>query len=410
MNRISLILAAFLASPALLASPAQTTKRVDLGSATAFTILSKSGISTTGTTAVVGDIGVSPIDSTGITGFGLVLDASNVFATSALVIGKASASDYAAPTPAKLTAAVSDMEAAYTDAAGRAPDVTELGAGDIGGLTLAPGVYKWGTGLTIPTDVTLAGGPTAVWIFQVAGTLTTSSDTTVILSGGAIPGNIFWQVAGQTTLGTTSSFKGIILDQTAIVMNTGATLDGRALAQTAVTLDSNAVNGQAASTLVDALFLVVSKTDPADNIGEVGVSGGEFRVFGDITGVGTALQDVRIHYDAPQPTGTSRSSKFVSVKQNAFATIDVFFDDVSATGGPLIIEKCSVNGSVNAAQLTGSISVRCKLETLFALLTPGQIASIQTAFDGTKSVKVKVNKNATKGSLTINCSGDAAID
>ena len=220
------------------------TKAVDLGTAGTFAILAKSGISNTGTTTIVGNIGVSPIGATGITGFGLVLDASNVFSTSTLVTGQVFASDYSPPTPANLTTAVSDMETAYTDAAGRAASVTELGAGNIGGMTLAPGVYSWSTGLTIPTDVTLAGGATGVWIFQIAGTLDISSGKRVILRGGAQAKNIFWQVAGQTTLGTTSQFKGVILDQTAIVMNTGATLDGRALAQTAVTLDSNTVNSQ----------------------------------------------------------------------------------------------------------------------------------------------------------------------
>jgi hypothetical protein len=108
-------------------------------------------------------------------------------------------------------------------------------------MTLAPGLYKWSTGVTIPTDVTLSGGQNDVWIFQIAQNLTVSSSTSVVLSGGAQAGNIFWQVAGQTTLGTNSVFNGNILDQTAIILNTGATLNGRALAQTAVTLDSNTV-------------------------------------------------------------------------------------------------------------------------------------------------------------------------
>jgi len=176
-----------------------------------------------------------------MTGFALVLDASGQFSTSSLVTGQVFAADYAAPTPANLIAAVSDMEAAYTDAAGRAADVTELNAGNIGGLTLAPGVYSWSTAVTIPADVTLSGGPADVWIFQIAGTLDMSAATQVILSGGAQARNIFWQVAGQTTLGTTANFKGIVLCKTAIVMNTGAVLNGRALAQTAVTLQKNAV-------------------------------------------------------------------------------------------------------------------------------------------------------------------------
>ena len=217
---------------------------VNLGTAGSFVILSKSGISTTGTTSIVGDIGASPIDSTAITGFGLILDSSNEFATSSLVTGKVYAADYAPPTPTRMTTAVSDMETAYTDAAGRTlPDATELGAGDISGMTLAPGLYKWGTGVLINTGVTLdcQDNVNAVYIFQIAQDLTVGDGAIVTLSGGCQAKNIFWQVAGQATLGTTSNFKGIILSQTLIEMKTGAILNGRALAQTAVTLDANSV-------------------------------------------------------------------------------------------------------------------------------------------------------------------------
>ena len=135
-------------------------------------------------------------------------------------------------------------EADGTDAAGRTlPDFTELGAGNIGGMTLAPGLYTWSTVVTIPTvGVTLTGSSSDIWIFQIAGGLRVGSGAVVTLSGGALAKNVFWQVAGQATLGTTSSMAGIILCQTAIVMKTGATLTGRALAQTAVTLDSNNVH------------------------------------------------------------------------------------------------------------------------------------------------------------------------
>ena len=214
---------------------------INLGTAGNFVILSKAGVSTTGATSVVGDIGVSPITSTAITGFALTLPATGSFSTSALVTGTIYASDYANPTPTNLTTAILDMQNAYTDGMGRAAGVTELGAGNIGGLTLASGVYKWGTGLTIPTDVTLSGGANDVWIFQVAQNLNVSSGVHIVLSGGAQASNIFWVVAGQTTIDTTAVFNGNILDQTAIVLNTGATLNGRALAQTAVTLDSNVV-------------------------------------------------------------------------------------------------------------------------------------------------------------------------
>ncbi|MDP2651624.1 MAG: ice-binding family protein [bacterium] len=228
---------------ALAASPAT----VNLGTAGNFVILAKTGVSTTGSTSVVGDIGVSPAAATYITGFALTLPAAGAFSTSALVTGKIYAPGYADPTPANLTAAVSDMETAYTDAAGRASTVTELGAGNIGGLTLVSGVYKWGTDVTVPTDVTLSGGANDVWIFQIAQNLMISSGAHVLLAGGAQAKNIFWQVAGQATIGTTAVFNGNILGQTAIVLNTGATLNGRALAQSAVTLDASTVTVPAVS-------------------------------------------------------------------------------------------------------------------------------------------------------------------
>jgi hypothetical protein len=211
---------------------------VSLGTAGNYVLLSKAGISTTGTTKITGDIAVSPIAATAITGFGLVLDKSGAYSRSSVVVGKVFAANYAVPTPGLLTTAVKDMQTAYTDAAGRKAGVTELGAGNLGGLTLAPGVYKWSSNVTIPTNVTLSGGNNDVWIFQIAGNLSTSSAKQVILAGGAQAKNVFWQVAGSTTLGTTSSFNGTILDKTNIALMTGAVLNGRALAQTAITLDA----------------------------------------------------------------------------------------------------------------------------------------------------------------------------
>jgi hypothetical protein len=177
---------------------------VDLGTAGNFVILAKTGVSTTGTTAVVGDIGASPVAATYLTGFSLIADATNTFATSSYVVGKLYAADYATPTPATMTTAISDMQTAFTDAAGRTiPDFTELGAGDISGSTLVPGLYKWGTGVLITNaGVTLAGGPDDVWIFQIAGNLTVNNSAQVTLSGGAQAKNVFWQVSGQATLGT----------------------------------------------------------------------------------------------------------------------------------------------------------------------------------------------------------------
>lgn len=230
---------------------------VNLGTAGNFRILAKTGISTTGTTSITGDIGVSPAAATAITGFGLVLDSSGTFSTSSLVTGRVYAADYTSPTPTMMTTAISDMETAYTDAAGRTnPDHTELGAGDITSMTLAPGLYKWSTGVLIgAAGVTLSGGASDVWIFQIAQTLTVGNGAIVTLSGGAQAANIFWQVAGQVTLGTTSQFKGTILCQTLIQISTGATLDGRALAQTAVTLDSNIVAPEFPAILILPFFM-----------------------------------------------------------------------------------------------------------------------------------------------------------
>jgi hypothetical protein len=214
---------------------------VNLGTAGGYVILAKSAISTTGTTSVVGHVGLSPAAASFITGFALSAPPTT-FTTSSLITGQVRASDYDPPTPSNLTTAVLDMQTAYTDAAGRSlPDFTELGAGNIDGLTMGPGLYKWGTGVSFANGITLTGGANAVWIFQIGQSLSVGNGATVTLSGGAQASNVFWQVAGGATLGTTSAIKGIILSQTAIVFNTGATITGRALAQTAVTLDATTV-------------------------------------------------------------------------------------------------------------------------------------------------------------------------
>lgn len=214
---------------------------VNLGGALNFVVLAKSAVSTVPQSAITGNVGVSPAAATFITGFSLTMDASNVFSISPQVVGKVYAADYTLPTPSNLTTAIGDMQTAFTDAAGRAPDVTELGAGDIGGMTLTRGVYKWSSGLLIPTNVTLSGSATDVFIFQIAQTLTVASAKSIILNGGVVPKNIFWQVSSSVELGTTSHFEGVILCKTAITMRTAASTNGRLLAQTAVNLDSNAV-------------------------------------------------------------------------------------------------------------------------------------------------------------------------
>lgn len=261
------VLAAFAVIPAKADGPAV----VNLGTAGDFVVLAKTGISTTGTTEITGDIGVSPASASYITGFDLIMDSTGTFSTSSVVTGKIYASDYASPTPSKMTTAVSDMETAYTDAAGRTnPDHTELYAGDVTGETLTPGLYKWDTGLLISEGgVTISGDSNDVWIFQIAGDLTVADSAIVTLSGGAEPANIFWQVAGHVTIGTTAEMKGIILCQSQIAFNTGASLVGRALSQTAVTLDANAIT---APTDTDTVPPTVSSTVPSDSATGVAIN------------------------------------------------------------------------------------------------------------------------------------------
>lgn len=213
---------------------------IDLGTAGNYVIVAKTAINNNATSNVTGDLGLSPAATSYITGFSLT-DATG-YATSAQVTGNVYAADMAAPTPINMTTTVSNMLTAYNDAAGRpSPDFTELGTGNIGGRTLVPGLYKWTSTVTIPTDITIAGSANDVWIFQISGNLSMSSATKIILTGGAQAKNIFWQIAGQATLGTTSHFEGIILSKTGITFQTGASINGRALAQTAVILDGNAV-------------------------------------------------------------------------------------------------------------------------------------------------------------------------
>jgi hypothetical protein len=214
---------------------------VELGTARNYVVLAKAAISGTSAT-VIGDLGVSPAAATLITGFSLSLDSSTMFSTSTQVTGRVYAADYTAPTPATLTTAVGDMELAEAAAAARAPDVQELGAGNISGMTIGPGVYRWSTGVAINTDVTLTGGATAVWIFQIAQDLSMRGSTHIVLTGGALAKNVFWQVSGgPVTLAAMAHLEGVVLTQTAVTLAAGASIKGRVLAQTAVHIDGSTV-------------------------------------------------------------------------------------------------------------------------------------------------------------------------
>jgi len=217
------------------------TQPVDLGTAGDFVILSETGISTSTTSVITGDIGVSPAAATYITGFSLTMHSSGEYATSDQVTGNVYASDYTVPTPDKLTTAIADMMIAYQDAAGRAANYTELYSGDLSGKTLTSGVFKFGSSVLINTDLTLTGSATDVWIFQIAGNLTMTSNVNIILAGGADANNIIWQVADTVAIGSGSHFEGTILAMTNISMGTNSSINGMLYAQTAITLDATTV-------------------------------------------------------------------------------------------------------------------------------------------------------------------------
>ena len=220
---------------------------VPLGSAGNYAILAKTGVSTVPGSAVTGNVGLSPNARIGLTGWSLIGEPTDTYFTSAQVAspGKLYAADnVGGTTSVDLTTAVGDMQTAYTDAAGRTATsaaTTNVGSGTLTSLTLTPGVYEWGSAVTIPTDLTFNGSATDVWILKVAGTLTMAAAHNVILAGGAQAKNIFWQVSGAVSIGAGTHFEGIILGQTGTTFGNLASLNGRILAQTAVVLDANAV-------------------------------------------------------------------------------------------------------------------------------------------------------------------------
>jgi hypothetical protein len=196
---------------------------VALGSAGKFAILAGTTVTTIPTTTINGDLGVST---------------GNTVTGSPIVNGTMHLGD---PIAAQ---AQLDLTTAYNDAAGRTVGAITM-AGNLGGQTLAPGLYKSATSLEISSgDLTLdaSGDPNAVWIFQMGSTLVTTVGRQVILSGSAQACNVFWQVGSSATIGGSSVFKGTIMADQSIAMNTSATLDGRALARNgAVALDANTV-------------------------------------------------------------------------------------------------------------------------------------------------------------------------
>jgi hypothetical protein len=219
---------------------------VHLGTAQDYVILAKTGISTVPDSKITGDIGVSPAAASFLTGFSETRDAGLEFSTSLQITGKAYASDYAVPTPQRMTTAVSDMETAYTDAAGRPnEDAARInpGGGTLGGAVggqtapLTPGVYTFGTDVTITDTIYFEGGHgNDVFIIQIAGNVVQAANKAMILTNGALAKNIFWQIAGKVEVGAGAHMEGILLVLTDITFISSSSLSGRVLSQTACNL------------------------------------------------------------------------------------------------------------------------------------------------------------------------------
>jgi hypothetical protein len=238
------------AGPASLGAVCAGTGCIDLGAAANYVILSEAGITYTpvatvsSTPKITGNLGVSPAAATTIAGFALDLPAGGTYSTSTLVSGAIYAPGYAPPTPSNLTTAVNDKLTAYNAAAGMAPAGGGLttacpGVGNLGGLTIVPGVYNCANAVTIPTNVTLSGA--GIYVFQFAQTLTQAASMQVILTNGALPENVFWQVAGAVSIGASAHMEGVILSASNIALVTNATVKGRLYSATSVAMDSNTV-------------------------------------------------------------------------------------------------------------------------------------------------------------------------
>jgi hypothetical protein len=238
-NKISLLL--------LLTGATKGIDPVDLGTAGDFAILAKTGISTVPASTITGDIGVSPIAATAMTGFSLTLASDGKYSTSDQVTGKCYAANYAVPTPVKMTTAVSDMETAYENARNATNSDAariNLNDGQLGGLTLTAGVYTFQSDISISADVVLDGLVNDVFIIQTTGALIQDAGTEVHLVGGVIANNVFWQVAGNVAVRSTAVMQGILLVKTDADFATGSELIGSVLAQTACTLDMAKITKQ----------------------------------------------------------------------------------------------------------------------------------------------------------------------
>ena len=225
------------------------TPTVLLGTANKYAILAKAGITTVPASVITGDIAVSPISETAMTGFSFYKNADQD-TLSAQVTGQAFAADYGGPVAAALTTAISDMETAYTDAAGRTNTNAarkDINGGTLDEVTLTPGIYTFGTAVSITGDVYFRGNADDVFIIQIASNLVQAAEKRVILVGDVQAKNIFWQVAGYVTVGAGSHMEGVMLVKTAVTFITGSSINGRVLTQTGCALQSATIDSRICS-------------------------------------------------------------------------------------------------------------------------------------------------------------------
>jgi hypothetical protein len=225
------------------------TPPVLLGTAQNYAILAKAGITTVPNSVITGDIAVSPIAEAAMTGFSFFKD-DNQNTVSVQITGKALAADYGGTIETALTVAVSDMETAYTDARGRTnTDAarTNFNQGILNDATLTPGIYTFGTDVSLTGDIYLRGNAEDVFIIQIAGSLSQAAEKKVILVGGVQAKNIFWQVALSVTVGAGSHMEGVMLVATTVTFITGSSINGRVLTQTSCALQSATIDSRICS-------------------------------------------------------------------------------------------------------------------------------------------------------------------
>jgi hypothetical protein len=418
---------------------------VNLGSTAHFTILAGAAI-TAGPGIINGDVGASPIAGSSIgipavqvNGFIYKVDPSGEAAANVIVDS------------VLLTAAKGDLTIAYNDAAGRTPIPTgpflNPGAGNIGGLNLVPGLYKFTSGALITgSDVTLTGGPNDVWIFQIATELSVEAgvDRKVILAGGALARNVFWQVGTSATIGTGASFKGTILADQSITCQSGSTMEGRALAFSgqvayaglggSLPTAAKAINPTPADGATNQLITVstswqnggdatsydvyfgtnaipglaefkTNQTATSFNPGPLVYSNAYFWRIDSVNAGGTIIGDVWSFTTANEPLrGTLQFSKSTnSVLENA-SSVTVTVTRLSGSFGPASVNYATSNGTATAgldytaASGTLSWTNGDMAAKIFAVTILGDLI-----FEGDETFTVALSSvtNATLGTPTL---------